>query len=422
MHTADILTAVAAAGTTFTLPGIWSGIEGDRDCFVLDTSPDALLAILKSKFREADLLAAGVAEQLPTGGLQLAPQLQVSSPIWASRGQPNAPLEALVTEAGVIGSRETAVSLAINECGEGYLKPNNHDYVVANTMVDFAILRALKAPAIPGLPIRDLSRTEVRALLSLLGASNDTEYTTHKRYITYCLCDFSLELLEPREFENVARIWQALDIMAKHCELECKHVRRWRPSEKTIETIKVNLEYFGAEEVASIIEHSQWADPRTQAPSIQPAKSRAEVLGELYARTAAVERSTIDSGRPPSMHEQMFLDLDQERVTPLLEVAAKTTDPVRRNLILSLVELLQLQLPIQQLITQRMRTQLSRWDERNASLPAEDLRIVMMLMSQVRSLYSELIKCQTPKQRPRDPQSTAPQSSHWDSIPRRWPR
>jgi hypothetical protein len=149
----------------YLLPGPWAGLKGDPAVRAVPPGLATWLEQVSTKFAAADLLAAGIAEADNNGGLKLSTRLESPGKplVFLYPGFGDGP-SAVLTSRGMLGGRRFPVTAAFNDVATRRALSSAKELLIAFSLEDVAVLRAIGLPATVAFGMERLSSSRTAML------------------------------------------------------------------------------------------------------------------------------------------------------------------------------------------------------------------------------------------------------------------
>ena len=340
----NILTSFLASCAEFAHAGAWKGLPASDDIRRPPADPKPVVDQLLQQFSQADLLKAGLLVMDSSESVVLDPRLRDPQTLIVAlrKADGEEPFE-ILTDHGTLSGRELPICASLRDGRIRKLKSaTKHNVLfVAPTTPDMAVLLSLKLPATISSGLAHLKEPYLGQVCKRFrlgpprwNSAKGLDYLDQFKSPPpdLLLVGFSLRELSSQQPPGLADIISHLAAVEEYLHVPLDRFFKWSPSRKEIEGIAFCLTYSSLE------------------------KARAAILNELEDCTSQLIGRNHSNGMPqdlPTAIRQMAKQLharerdrDWERraweniqqllekacITPMYEAAARTDDPLERNL------------------------------------------------------------------------------------------
>jgi hypothetical protein len=418
----DIYDRVLAHCARYEFDGRWSFVDADDDAYYSPTRPEILLADLIEQYWDPALVDAGVASSAG-GSLSLRPELLVPDDLLFTlrtiAGQPYC----LLTGGGCLGVDAPPVVACLSDSfTRDASDENNGQLLVAFSLLDVALLRALGFPAVTATQLDALTPSTAERLFSAFGlacgavepstptaatqadpiqARIEADCTAQQEMNELVFVGWSLANLSLQPPPDLTTVAEHFGRLREYLDIDMLNVQVWRPSEQELSRFEFFVGHRDTKWLRqafrdSLAKSIASLDSVTPKPLVTatPAATVCDAFAELH-RLSNGNGSEFNRYRRKQVWERLQEQLDETIVGPLIEDAGRSADPRERNTKLAAAQLSRLF----HIATAAVGENLSRGIAQSGDPPMNSsslaqIKDVLALADRLIKLNEEIDRCQ----------------------------
>lgn len=327
-----------------TLTSAWSQFAATSE---VRCSTSATIKDVRAKFRDKDLLSAGVLAPVAKGQCDLHTALRGDNvALVAIKKSRRTKPHALLAGGHALGDRSLPLVVALTDHAlRQRIADNGNRLFVSFSASDDTIFRSLEFPVAPSNALEKLSGQDLthccRALDLPRRFSDDLTPTAkivdpiYPTLVGWSVSDLTLKA--PSRLEAIRRhlidLHQQLEFPADAWSI-------WQASERTIDRLRYALAYGEATDQLEIIAESARVECRPVLPP--PIEHR---LSYMELRQQLIERSAVQAPKSEivgKLRNQLAAEQSKLLIQPLFDVVQTAANPIQRNIGITLTQLFEL--------------------------------------------------------------------------------